>query len=45
MRFGFSSGRTTPEYTARLGAAGRGTGFDLVSIADTPGNALDPWSP
>src|SRR6185369_3549474 len=31
------------EYTARLARRGEELGFDLVGIADTPGNALDPW--
>ena len=43
MRFGFFFWPYTPEYTARMARLGEETGFDLVGIADTPGNALDPW--
>jgi 5,10-methylenetetrahydromethanopterin reductase len=43
MRFGFFFWPYTPEYTARLAGLGEALGFDLVGIADTPGNALDPW--
>ena len=43
MRFGFFFWPYTPEYTARLARRGEELGFDLVGIADTPGNALDPW--
>jgi 5,10-methylenetetrahydromethanopterin reductase len=43
MRFGFFFWPYTPEYTARMARLGEDTGFDLVGIADTPGNALDPW--
>jgi 5,10-methylenetetrahydromethanopterin reductase len=43
MRYGFFFWPYTPEYTARMARLGEETGFDLVGIADTPGNALDPW--
>ncbi len=43
MRFGFFFWPYTPEYTARMARRGEELGFDLVGIADTPGNALDPW--
>ena len=43
MRFGFFFWPYTPEYTARMARLGEDTGFDLIGIADTPGNALDPW--
>jgi 5,10-methylenetetrahydromethanopterin reductase len=43
MRFGFFFWPYTPEYTARLARRGEELGFDLIGIADTPGNALDPW--
>src|SRR4029450_9977239 len=43
MRFGFFFWPYTPEYTARMARLGEDLGFDLVGIADTPGNALDPW--
>jgi 5,10-methylenetetrahydromethanopterin reductase len=43
MRFGFFFWPYTPAYTARMARLGEDLGFDLVGIADTPGNALDPW--
>jgi 5,10-methylenetetrahydromethanopterin reductase len=43
MRFGFFFWPYTPEYTARMARLGEELGFELVGIADTPGNALDPW--
>src|SRR5205823_14033925 len=30
-------------YTARMAALGEELGYDLVGIADTPGNAMDLW--
>ena len=41
MRVGFFFWPYTPEYTARMARLGEELGFDLVGIADTPGNALD----
>jgi 5,10-methylenetetrahydromethanopterin reductase len=32
-----------PAYTTRMAAMGERLGFDLVGIADTPGNAMDLW--
>ncbi len=43
MRFGFFFWPYTPEYTARMARLGEAHGFDMVGIADTPGNAMDPW--
>jgi 5,10-methylenetetrahydromethanopterin reductase len=43
MRFGFFFWPYTPEYTARMARLGDELGFDMVGIADTPGNAMDPW--
>lgn len=43
MRVGFFFWPYTPEYTARMARLGEELGFDVVGIADTPGNALDPW--
>ena len=40
MRFGFFFWPYTPEYTQRMARLGEETGFDLIGIADTPGNAL-----
>jgi 5,10-methylenetetrahydromethanopterin reductase len=43
MRFGFFFWPYTPEYTTRMARLGDELGFDMVGIADTPGNAMDPW--
>jgi len=43
MRFGFFFWPYTPEYTTRMARLGEELGFDMVGIADTPGNAMDPW--
>jgi 5,10-methylenetetrahydromethanopterin reductase len=43
MRFGFFFWPYTPEYTVRMARLGDELGFDMVGIADTPGNAMDPW--
>ena len=32
-----------PAYTERMAALGVRLGFDLIGIADTPGNAMDMW--
>ena len=32
-----------PAYTARMATLGERLGFDLVGVADTPGNAMDLW--
>jgi alkanesulfonate monooxygenase SsuD/methylene tetrahydromethanopterin reductase-like flavin-dependent oxidoreductase (luciferase family) len=42
-RFGFFFWPYTPEYTARMVSLGESLGWDLVGIADTPGNAMDVW--
>jgi len=42
-RFGFFFWPWTPEYTARMATLGEQQGWDLVGVADTPGNAMDPW--
>ncbi len=42
-RFGFFFWPWSPDYTARLASLGEQLGWDLVGIADTPGNAMDPW--
>ena len=42
-RFGFFFWPYSPEYTAEMVALGEGDGWDLVGIADTPGNAMDVW--
>src|ERR1700730_17733778 len=43
MRVGFFFWPYTPEDTARMARLGEELGFDMVGIADTPGNAMDPW--
>ena len=42
-KFGFFFWPYTPEYTARMVRLGEALGWDLVGIADTPGNAMDVW--
>jgi len=42
-RFGFFFWPYTPEYTAKMVGLGERGGWDLVGIADTPGNAMDVW--
>jgi 5,10-methylenetetrahydromethanopterin reductase len=43
VQIGFFFWPYTPEYTARLAALGEELGFDMVGVADTPVNAMDPW--
>jgi 5,10-methylenetetrahydromethanopterin reductase len=42
-RFGFFFWPFTPDYTARLASLGERLDWDLVGVADTPGNAMDVW--
>ena len=42
-RFGFFFWPYTPAYTAQMASLGESLGWDLVGIADTPGNAMDVW--
>jgi 5,10-methylenetetrahydromethanopterin reductase len=42
-RFGFFFWPWSPEYTTRMVVLAERDGWDLVGIADTPGNAMDPW--
>ena len=42
-RFGFFFWPWSPEYTARMARLAEDHGWDLLGIADTPGNAMDPW--
>jgi len=42
-RFGFFFWPWSPEYTARMAGLAERDGWDLVGIADTPGNAMDLW--
>src|SRR5262245_44803895 len=43
MRFGFFFWPYAPDYTVRMARQGEEHGFDMVGIADTPANAMDPW--
>lgn len=43
MQVGFFFWPYTPEYTVRMARLAEELGFDMVGIADTPGNAMDPW--
>jgi len=43
MRVGFFFWPYTPDYTRRMAALADELGFDMVGVADTPGNAMDPW--
>ena len=42
-RFGFFFWPYEPELVARMVRLGESQGWDLVGIADTPGNAMDVW--
>jgi 5,10-methylenetetrahydromethanopterin reductase len=42
-RVGFFFWPYDPAYTARMATLGERLGFDLVGVADTPGNAMDMW--
>jgi len=42
-RFGFFFWPWSPEYTARMVDLAERDQWDLVGIADTPANAMDPW--
>ena len=42
-RFGFFFWPWSPDFTTRMVSLGESGGWDLVGIADTPGNAMDPW--
>jgi 5,10-methylenetetrahydromethanopterin reductase len=42
-RFGFFFWPWSPDYTARMVDLAERDDWDLVGIADTPGNAMDPW--
>jgi 5,10-methylenetetrahydromethanopterin reductase len=43
MKVGFFFWPYTPEYTVHMVRLGEDLGFDLVGLADTPGNAMDLW--
>jgi len=43
LQFGFFFWPYTPEYTIRMARLAEEFNYHLVGIADTPGNAMDPW--
>ena len=43
MEVGFFFWPFTPELVRRMGEAAEGGGYHMVGVADTPGNAMDPW--
>ena len=43
MQVGFFFWPFTPELTLKVAAAAERWGYDMIGIADTPGNAMDPW--
>ena len=43
MRVGFLFWPFTPNLVRELAADAERYGYDLIGIADTPGNAMDPW--
>jgi 5,10-methylenetetrahydromethanopterin reductase len=42
-RFGFFFWAWSPEYTRQMARLAERDGWDLLGVADTPGNAMDPW--
>src|SRR5438067_6162785 len=43
MEVGFFFWPYTPELVRRRGEAAERYGYDMIGVADTPGNAMDPW--
>ena len=43
MQVGFFFWPFSPELVCRMAAAAERHGYDMIGIADTPGNAMDPW--
>jgi 5,10-methylenetetrahydromethanopterin reductase len=43
MKVGFFFWPYSPDLVRRMAAAAERHGFDMIGIADTPGNAMDPW--
>jgi 5,10-methylenetetrahydromethanopterin reductase len=43
MQIGFFFWPFTVELTLRMAAAAERGGWDMIGVADTPGNAMDPW--
>lgn len=42
-RFGFFFWPWSPDYTVRMATLAERDGWDLLGVADTPGNAMDLW--
>ncbi|HEX3535306.1 MAG TPA: LLM class flavin-dependent oxidoreductase [Stellaceae bacterium] len=43
MQVGFFFWPFTPELVRRMGETAERCGYDMIGVADTPGNAMDPW--
>jgi 5,10-methylenetetrahydromethanopterin reductase len=43
MQVGFFFWPFSPELVTRMAEAAERYGYDMIGIADTPGNAMDPW--
>ena len=43
MEVGFFFWPFNPDLTVRLAEAAERYGYDMIGVADTPGNAMDPW--
>ena len=43
MEVGFFFWPFNPDLTVRLAKAAERYGYDMIGVADTPGNAMDPW--
>ena len=43
MQVGFFFWPFSPDLVTRMAQAAERYGYDMVGIADTPGNAMDPW--
>lgn len=43
MQVGFFFWPFSPDLVRRMAAAAERYGYDMIGIADTPGNAMDPW--
>ena len=43
MEVGFFYWPFSVELTMKMAAAAERYGYDMIGVADTPGNAMDPW--
>jgi hypothetical protein len=43
MKVGFLFWPFTPDLVRSMAAAAERHGYDMIGIADTPGNAMDAW--